>query len=130
MPRENTSVYPMVQAKVCPLQTQKVPDLDPATPSDTRNRKHAAFCSIAIINELEGHSDPIILQGEMPEFLIDGDTLEDVKARLFDEMTEVFKNAQDVLDGKTTIEELQNKALGEQRSDVSELQKIESEVTE
>lgn len=100
----------MLQAEVCPMMTKKVPDL--ATGGE-RNRKHAAFCSVAIINELTGHMDPIILQGEMPKFLIDGDSLEDVKSRLFKELEEVFKNAQDVLDGKITPEELHRRAIGD-----------------
>ena len=114
-PVVGTSVYPMVDATVCPLVIEKVISLDPNAPGGKRNRKHGAYCSIAILNDLETHSDPIILQGEMPQFLIDGDTLEDVKKRLFQEMTEVFKNAQMVLDGETTIEELQEKALGDQQ---------------
>ena len=111
----------MVQAEVCPMMTKKVPDL--ATGGE-RNRKHAAFCSVAIINELTGHMDPIILQGEMPKFLIDGDSLEDVKSRLFAELEEVFKNAQDVLDGKVTMEELHKRAVG----DLEEV--LESQVAE
>mgnify|MGYP001601027729 CR=1 FL=1 len=110
---DTTSIYPMIQAQVCPVPTVKVPDLNPDNPAGERNRKRAAYCSVAIVNELEGHSDPIILQGEMPQFFIDGDNLTDVKNRLFEELEEVFKNAQDVLDGKVTIEELRQNALEE-----------------
>lgn len=133
-PVQGTSVYPMVDATVCPLVIEKVISLDPKAINGKRNRKHGAYCSVAILNDLESHSDPIILQGEMPQFLIDGDTLEDVKNRLFQEMTEVFKNAQKVLDGETTIEELQEKAFGEQQAsaaaDETPSEKVKIEVPE
>jgi hypothetical protein len=107
---DRTSVYIMQQADVCPMETKKVPDLETG---GTRNRKHAVYCSIGIIPELVGHRDPIILQGEMPKLLVDGDTLAEIKERLYSELDSVFNNAQDVLDGKVTTEQLEEKAIKE-----------------
>lgn len=104
---DRTGVYPVMSASVLPVMIKKVPDI--AT-GGTRNRRFAAYISAAIIRDLTEHQDPIILQGDLPQLLVDGDSLQDVKERVFEELEAVFKNAQDLVDGKITMEDLEKQA--------------------
>jgi len=102
-----TSVYPVIPASVVPVPTKKVADL---ANGGMRNRKYAAYVSAAIIRDLVDHQDPVIIQGDLPKILIDGDTLQEVKERMFEELSAVFQNAQDLVDGKITMEDLDRQA--------------------
>ena len=104
---DRTSTYHIVPANIVPTSTTKVPDI---INGGERGRRLGCFLSVAIIRDLNEHNDPIVLQSEFPQFLVDADSVEDLKQRVFEELQAVFDNAADVISGKVSIEDLQKEA--------------------
>jgi len=123
---DRTNAYPIVPASVVASLAKKV--LDVAT-GGMRNRHLACFLSVAVIRDFEGHQDPIILQGDMPKILVDADNIEDLKARVYEELETVFENSRKIISGEITMEDLEREAEEARKEIEAELRaSMESDV--
>jgi len=90
-----TNIYELFKVNVCPVETKKVPDL--LTGGD-RKRKFGVALSIALIPTYQQLPEPISIPQDMGAMLIDGDSLDDIKARIVAEVEMIFKAYQDMED--------------------------------
>jgi hypothetical protein len=84
---ENTDKYPLIRVSICPNTLSKVPDL--GTGGD-RTRRFGCTLSLGILPMLDEIDEPVMVNADMPTMLVDGDTLEQVKARVKAEIDMMF----------------------------------------
>jgi len=89
-----TGVHPVVAAKVCPtMDFQMVPDIANAS---HRKRKYALVVGFNGIPNFHERLDPLIVPSEMDSFLIDADSLEDMRARCIRELDNLLAQMKEV----------------------------------
>jgi hypothetical protein len=81
---EKTDIHPVVYAKVCPVMSFKTqPDL---LNGGDRKRRFAVVMSLNGIPNFHMRRDPLIVPSEVDSFLLDADTIEDLRARMIREI--------------------------------------------
>ncbi|RMG66904.1 MAG: hypothetical protein D6710_12025 [Nitrospirae bacterium] len=94
---KKTSSYAMVPVSICINDLARVPDV---RTGGKRKRKYGAVLQFAALPGFDEMPDPVMLSTDMPHKLIDADTLDDLKARVYAEIDKIFEMYQDIVDGK------------------------------
>jgi hypothetical protein len=93
--RAKTNGYPVVDAKIVPVQIDQVPDL---ADGGERKRKFGMVLSVAIVPDLNAQLEPIMLDARIPTMFFDGDSLEDLVERAHAELESVMFSTYKQLD--------------------------------
>lgn len=94
-----TQDYPLVTAEVCPLPMKRVSDI---STGGERHRRFAIVLSMGGIPNFQEIQEPITVNADMPKKLIDGDSIEDIRARAHAELDCMINIFRDTTDGTIT----------------------------
>jgi hypothetical protein len=94
-----TQDYPLVTAEVCPMPMKRVSDI---STGGERHRRYAIVLSMGGIPNFQEIQEPITINADMPKKLIDGDSIEDIRARAHAELDCMINIFRDTTDGTIT----------------------------
>jgi len=91
---DNTDKYPMITMDLCPVPLKQLPDL---MGGSDRYRRFGASFSLGILPNLDKQQGPIVINPDLPKFLVDADTLNMLEKRLHAEISIMFREFEEQL---------------------------------